>query len=190
MCSTPRCWQCAGSLLLVSVLVACDGSPASKGTDPDPCADGETCDEAPQPGSPAFEALAVDLDATRPNVKSEEGRKFIMAGALGPCSSGAMCGLSLAKPLPLPRLQAWRDALLAANASAFEALQASARSAVRRLSSEDCAKTASSSSRPHSRSGSALVGSSSSSSQAARRQACGPSRFWIWAVSGNSSFPS
>jgi hypothetical protein len=51
-----------------------------------------------------------------------------------------MCGLSLAKPLPLSRLQAWREALLAANALAFETLQASARSAVQRLRSEDCGK--------------------------------------------------
>ena len=97
-------------------------------------------DEALKPGSPEFAALQVDFRAKRGNAKSEEARKFIMAGALGECSSGRMCGLDLTRPLPLPRMQAWRKALLSVNALACEALQASARAAVQRLSPEDCGK--------------------------------------------------
>ena len=94
-------------------------------------------DDALQPGSSAFRALGVDFQAARGNAKSEENRKFIMAGALSQCGTGKMCGLSLAEPLPLPRLQAWREAFLAVNAGTFEALEASAKAATRRLSPED-----------------------------------------------------
>ncbi len=94
-------------------------------------------DEALRPGTPAFQALAVDFQAARRDAKSEEGRKFIMAGAVGECGSGNMCGLSLARPLPLRRLQAWHAALRYVNANAFAALDASAKIAVRQLSEED-----------------------------------------------------
>ena len=97
-------------------------------------------DPALQPGSPEFAALAVDFGAKRSDAKSEEGRKFILAGALGQCGSGEMCGLSLSRPLPLARVQAWRAAFLEANAAAFAALDASAKTAVRRLRAEDRGK--------------------------------------------------
>jgi hypothetical protein len=94
-------------------------------------------EEALQPGTPAFMALGVDFGAARKDAKSEEGRKFIMAGALGKCGTSSMCALSLAKPLPLERVQAWRAAFLAVNAGAFAALDSAATSAVLRLSSDD-----------------------------------------------------
>lgn len=94
-------------------------------------------DPALVPGSAAFMALGVDFQAQRADAKSEMNRKFIMAGAFEGCGSGNMCGLSLSKLMPLPRLQAWRAALLAVNERAFEALEASAKAAVQRLSPED-----------------------------------------------------
>jgi hypothetical protein len=67
-------------------------------------------EEALQVGSAQFRDLKVSFDARRAsnNVKTEENRKFIMAGSLaGGSCSGALCGLSLKASLPLPRLQAW-----------------------------------------------------------------------------------
>ena len=94
-------------------------------------------DSALRPGSPEFQALAIDFQAKRKDCKSESGRKFILAGALGDdCCSRTMCGLSLARPLPVPRVQAWRAALLHVNAGAFAALEASAKKAVQRLPAE------------------------------------------------------
>ena len=81
-------------------------------------------DDSLRPGSPEFEALALDFFAARKNAKSEEGRKFILSGALDTrCGSGTMCGLSLAKLLPLPRLRAWRAAFMAINAEAMAKLE-------------------------------------------------------------------
>lgn len=61
--------------------------------------------------SEEFKALAIDFKCSRANVKTEEGRKFILAGALGGGScSTQMCGLSLRHELPSPRLQAWFSA--------------------------------------------------------------------------------
>jgi len=97
-------------------------------------------DPALQPGSPEFVALGVDFLARRKNAKSEEGRKFILAGAFGQCGSSALCGLSLAEEMPVPRLVAWRRALLQCNATAFAALDASARDAVLRLPEENRGK--------------------------------------------------
>jgi len=94
-------------------------------------------DAALRPGSDEFAALEVNFEAKRKNAKSEEGRKFILAGALGPGGAGSMCGLSLDRLLPLPRLLAWRQAFLAVNAAPFAALSASARAAPQRLSGED-----------------------------------------------------
>ena len=93
-------------------------------------------DPALVPGSEEFRALAVSFTAQREDAKSEEGRKFIMAGAMEGCSSTSMCALSLASLLPLPRLRAWRAAFLAVNQAAFEAMQASAHAAIQRLGHE------------------------------------------------------
>ena len=94
-------------------------------------------DEALVPGSPEFAALAVSFDAARNDAKSEQGRKFIMAGAMADTiRTKSMCGLSLSRLLPLPRLRAWRKALMAVNAEAFAAMEASARASLKRLSPE------------------------------------------------------
>ena len=98
-------------------------------------------DPALQVGTPAFQALAVDFAAKRKNAKSEENRKFILAGALTPtCGTASMCSLSLAQPLALRRVRAWRLAFGAVNASALEAVVASARAAVRRLGENEQGK--------------------------------------------------
>ena len=95
-------------------------------------------DDALVPGSPAFEALAVDFSAVRQNCKSEQDRKFILAGHVNDAlPTRSMCGLTLNDALPLPRLRAWRHAFLAVNSVAFAAMQASAQEALRRLSEED-----------------------------------------------------
>ena len=78
-------------------------------------------DELFEPASAAYKAVAPDYKATRSDVKSEEGRKFIMSGHLGAsCDSGACCTLSLANPLPLPRFQQWFRAFRTANQVAWD----------------------------------------------------------------------
>ena len=94
-------------------------------------------DEALQPGSDALAALKVSFQAKRADAKSEEGRKFIMSGAMEGCASSSMCALSLKAMLPLPRFRAWRLALLAVNRDALAAMAASARVALQRLSAEE-----------------------------------------------------
>lgn len=69
-------------------------------------------------------SLRFDLVDSR--TKSEENRKIIIAGAVGTCSSGKMCGLSLARPLPLARMEAWLRAFRLANGPQFASLQAQA----------------------------------------------------------------
>ena len=77
---------------------------------------------------PSF--LDIDFEASRPDVKTEENRKFIMSGKMcAEPASGAMCGLSLARLLPLPRLRAWFAAFKAANADALSELNRLARTA-------------------------------------------------------------
>ena len=94
----------------------------------------------PSAGFAGIRSIGVDFAAAHAYAKSEDGRKFIMAGALGECGSSGMCGLSLRRALPLPRLQAWRLALLEVNAAAFAALQASAVAALERLTPEELGK--------------------------------------------------
>ena len=92
-------------------------------------------DDALVPGTPAFESLNLGWVSERRNIKSEEGRKFILAGSLGECATSTMCGLSLATPLPLPRCQMWRRAFLAINARALAAMEREAKMRVQRLPS-------------------------------------------------------
>jgi hypothetical protein len=75
----------------------------------------------------------MDFKAAGSNVKSEQGRKFILSGAVGSCSSGAMCGLSLDRPLPFRRLLAWHQAFLHVNSKAVAELGAAARAAIGRI---------------------------------------------------------
>jgi hypothetical protein len=77
---------------------------------------------------PSF--LDIDFEASRPDVKTEEKRKFIMSGKMcAEPASGAMCGLSLAKLVPMPRLRAWFAAFKTANADALSELNRQARAA-------------------------------------------------------------
>ena len=94
-------------------------------------------DSALTPGSPEFLKLAVDFNAKRKDAKSEENRKCILAGSLGEaCGTNSMCGLSIARALPVPRLQAWRAAFLAVNEQAFGQMDREVKAQVRRLEAE------------------------------------------------------
>jgi hypothetical protein len=90
-----------------------------------------------QVGTVEHAALGLDFSADRSNAKSEERRKFILSGAVGSCSSGYMCGLSLGKPLPFRRLLAWHHAFVHVNATLVAELGAAARLAIGRISYED-----------------------------------------------------
>jgi hypothetical protein len=75
-------------------------------------------DECLTVGSGRFSTLDVSFAPERANIntKTEENRKFILAGSLsGGSCSGALCGLSLTMPLPVARLQAWVRAFKFAN---------------------------------------------------------------------------
>jgi hypothetical protein len=97
-------------------------------------------DPALVPGTPEHIALALDFNTTRKNVKTEENRKFILAGALSQCSSVKMCALSVETPLPLPRVLAWFAAFRGVNAAALADLRAAAVAAVRKLEAKDVAE--------------------------------------------------
>jgi hypothetical protein len=97
-------------------------------------------DPALVPGSRAFHVVDVDFDTKRKDVKTEEGRKFILAGSLSQCSSSKMCALSVQAPLPLPRLVAWFAAFRAVNAQALAELNSAAKVAVRKLAVGDVAQ--------------------------------------------------
>ena len=60
--------------------------------------------------------MLVPRALPRKNTKVEAGRKFLISGFLGMrCASGSMCGMSLAAPLPLRRLQSWHQAFMHKN---------------------------------------------------------------------------
>ena len=68
-------------------------------------------------------SLQLDFQAARTNVKTEEGRKFIMSGKLtSDIASEGMCGLSVAGLLPAPRLRAFFAAFKVANRAVLETL--------------------------------------------------------------------
>lgn len=73
-----------------------------------------------QPGTEEWAGLGLDFKASTARVKTEFGRKFIMAGSLGSsCGTSAMCNLSLSEPLPLGRFQAWFRAFRELNKDAL-----------------------------------------------------------------------
>jgi hypothetical protein len=84
-------------------------------------------------GSAQHDAMDVDFCASRKNAKSEEARKFIVAGAIGSCSSTSMCSLDLDKPLPCMRVIAWHAAFCEANDHSLVDMGAAARQAIGRL---------------------------------------------------------
>jgi hypothetical protein len=74
------------------------------------------------------EHLNIDFKASRVDVKTEAGRKFIMSGRMvNDPASQTMCTLSLSKLLPLPRLRAWFAAFKIVNAESVGALSRDAR---------------------------------------------------------------
>jgi hypothetical protein len=75
--------------------------------------------------------LAFDGETKRS--KTEEGRKLIIAGRMGQCGSGSMCGLSVQELLPAIRVVAWHQAFLACNIDALTSLQGCARAMVSKL---------------------------------------------------------
>ena len=90
-----------------------------------------------QVGTAEHDALGLDFNAAGSNVKSEQSRKFILSGAVGSCSSGAMCGLSLDRSLPFRRLLAWHQAFLHVNCRSVADLGAAARVAIGRIGLEE-----------------------------------------------------
>ena len=94
-------------------------------------------DVALTPGTPEHRALGLDgFDVATGNVKSEEGRKFILAGAMGECSTTAMCGLSLRTPFPIQRVASWLRAFRRCNLEALARLQSAAKRVCYRFNSE------------------------------------------------------
>ena len=83
-----------------------------------------------QPDTDEYAALDISFDARRANVKCEEGRKFVHSGHTGVSCSSAMCGLSLKRQLPLPRVLSWLRAFKVVNSAPLAVLQANARHAV------------------------------------------------------------
>ena len=48
---------------------------------------------------------------TRKNFKTEQGRKFVLAGKVGEtCASASLCAMRLDNVIPVGRLQAWMSA--------------------------------------------------------------------------------
>jgi hypothetical protein len=93
-------------------------------------------------GTPEFMSLGVDFAADRPDVKTEEGRKFILSGYLGNGghATESCCGKSMKNPLPLKHFQSWHRAFVAANLSALEALRISAKKRLYHMEEADLGK--------------------------------------------------
>jgi hypothetical protein len=91
--------------------------------------------------SKEFKALAVNFnlkEGQMKDAKSEAGRKFVKSGWAGPrgMASSSCCALSLEKPLPIQRCQAWLAAFMFVNRGALEALRAAGKKRLYRLSEE------------------------------------------------------
>ena len=88
-------------------------------------------EEAFDPQSAVHKRMELSFAGERsPKRRIEENRKIFISGSLGGRSFGSMCGLSLAKPLPLPRFQAWFQAFLKANAGTISKMDGRAKAAV------------------------------------------------------------
>jgi hypothetical protein len=92
------------------------------------------------PSSDEHAALELGFSTKTKHVKSEEGRKCIIAGHMGFYSSSSSCGLLLNKPIPLPRLRAWFFAWKRANAAPLAVLVATARRRLARMTKEEQGK--------------------------------------------------
>ena len=90
-----------------------------------------------QANSSAQQELGLGLTIQASNMRVEEDRKLLIAGSLGACSSAAMCGLNISKPLPSARTCAWFLAFRECNKDAFVQLQALSRSMVLKLGKDE-----------------------------------------------------
>jgi hypothetical protein len=84
-------------------------------------------------GSAARKDMQLAFEGATKRSKTEEGRKLIIAGRMGKCGSGSMCGLSLQEPLPARRVVAWHQAFMASNMNALMSMQGCARAMVSKL---------------------------------------------------------
>jgi hypothetical protein len=72
------------------------------------------------PGSTAFEALQLNFGAeSSTKRRTEEGRKVMIPGAIGDCSTTSMHGLTLKHGMVLLRFRAWHLALSNRNATSI-----------------------------------------------------------------------
>ena len=89
--------------------------------------------------SEEYKAMGVKFTGKGETVKTEDGRKWICAGAMGRCGSKRMCALKL-DPFPSKRVLAWFCAWRAANEVTLKAMAASCIKAAKELSEEDFGK--------------------------------------------------
>ena len=81
-----------------------------------------------------LKALGLDFGMHDKRTKSEENRKVIMAGfSYAQPPTKQMCTLSLDKPLPLPRFEAWAAAFRDVNTDSFAMMEGRARKVVGKL---------------------------------------------------------
>jgi len=84
--------------------------------------------------------VLIAVEQRRTNTKTEEGRKFIMAGHLGMrCSSGSMCQLSVVAPFPLSRMVFFHQAFTFKNKDLVRDTVSVAMQGARRLAGEELA---------------------------------------------------
>ena len=89
-------------------------------------------------GTPDFAAWARflqfrDIGGTGKTFRIEEGRKLLVAGAIGECGSKHMCGQKLARSFPLPRATDVIMAFVTVNKPLFADIFARARAQLRRM---------------------------------------------------------
>ena len=92
-------------------------------------------------GTYDFEAWArllqfKDIGGKGKTFRIEEGRKLLLAGAMGECGSKNMCGQKLARDFPLPRAADVIMAFVKVNEPLFADIFARARAQVRRMGEE------------------------------------------------------
>jgi hypothetical protein len=90
-----------------------------------------------QEGSAARNEMPLAFEGSTKRSKTEEGRKLIIAGRMGKCGSGSMCGLSVQESLPTLRVVAWHQAFLACNMDALTSMQGCARAMVGKLGADN-----------------------------------------------------
>jgi hypothetical protein len=91
-------------------------------------------DKGLMPGSTAFEALQLDFEAENSTKRRvEQGRKVVIPGAIGDCSTTSMHGLTLKHGMVLLRFRAWHLAFSNCNATSISEMDRRAKAAVRKV---------------------------------------------------------